>query len=811
MMNTNEILKEMSLEDKIALCSGANFWETKGLTRYDIPALFMCDGPHGLRKQELEQENGGSGMENPPMQNRLAAMGGPASSIRRGESGQEADMLGIHESVPSTCFPAEALTACSWDPELLKQEAAAIAQEAATLHVGLVLGPGACIKRNPLCGRNFEYFSEDPYLAGKLAAGFIRGAEMKNIGACLKHFAANNQEYHRFISASQMDERTLREIYLPAFEIAVKEGRPSAVMCAYNQVDNVFCASNKRLLTDILRTEWGFDGMVVTDWGALHDRTESFLAGCDLNMPGGSGFGEDFAAAAVQEGTLPEALIDASAGRILDFMQKAAWVQRSSSEVDYEANHALAAKIAAQSIVLLKNEDNILPLAKNSKIALIGSMAEVPRYQGAGSSHINPTRLVSLRDEMPSAVFAVGCKEDGSTNEILLEEAARAAKSSDIAVICAGLPASCESEGFDRENMQMPSGHNRLIEAVVNANPNTVVVLMCGCAVETPWADQVKGILYAGLPGQAGGTAIADVLTGKVNPCGRLAETWPMRYEDCPSAVYYGEGFTHAEYREGIFVGYRYHDRAGVPVRFPFGYGLSYTSFAYSDLHVQGNTVTVTVTNIGRFAGAEVVQMYVCPPKQALVRPVRELKGFTKIFLQPGETKKVQMSLNHRSFAVWNDGWKIQKGKYTVSVGGLSESIGVDGEDIPAPAWQGGSWYETLSGTPSREMLEAMMGRKILSRIIKKGQFTMENTVVEMKPYSLVMRIMYTAMIQVIKKGLPEDVSEDSPEYRMMVASSTDTPLSSVIISSNMNPQIFEGLLEMANGHYLRGIRKLLG
>ncbi|SCJ18706.1 Thermostable beta-glucosidase B [uncultured Flavonifractor sp.] len=777
-MTADEILKQLSLEEKIALGSGANFWQTKGLPQYGVPSLFMCDGPHGLRKQEITA--GGT------------------------------DMLGINESVPSTCFPSASLSACSWDPELLSLEAAAIAEEAAALHVGLVLGPGACMKRNPLCGRNFEYLSEDPFLAGKLAAGFIRGAEGSGIGTSLKHFAANNQEYRRFLSSSQMDERTLRELYLPAFEIAVKEGKPSSVMCAYNQVDDIFCASNKRLLTDILRTEWGFGGVVVTDWGALHNRTESFRAGCDLAMPGGSGYGEAEALQAVKDGTLPEAQVDACARRVLELLLKEAWVQQDTPPVDLEAHHALAARVAAESIVLLKNEAHILPFAAGTRVALIGAMAETPRYQGAGSSHINPTRLTSLRDALPDAPYVKGCEKDGSADDALIAEAAEAAKTAEAVVLCVGLPDTYESEGFDRENMKMPDGHNRLVEAVAKANKNTVVVLMCGSAVETPWADQVKGILFAGLSGQAGGTAIADALYGRVNPSGRLAESWPMRYEDCPSSACYGEGFTDAEYREGIFVGYRYYDSANVPVRFPFGYGLSYTSFACSDLHVTGDTVTVRVANTGKCAGSEVVQMYIRPPKGALSRPVRELKGFAKVFLAPGEEKTVSMPLNDRSFAVWNNGWSVQKGTYTIEVHGLTADIHRNGVDIPAPPWQANSWYETLSGKPSQAQLEAMLGHSLRKRTLKKRQFTMDNTISEMKDYSLIMKIMYASTVSVIKKGLPDGASEDSPELRMMIASSCDTPLSSVISTAGMPPCIFEGLLDMANGHYFRGIKRMI-
>ena len=567
-MDIEKILQQMTLEDRIALCSGENFWETKKYEKYGIPSLFMCDGPHGLRKQE-----------------------------------DAADMLGVNKSRPATCFPAEVTTAGSWDPELLTAIGSAIGQEAREQGVGLVLGPGANLKRNPLCGRNFEYFSEDPYLAGKLAAGFIRGAEAQGIGTSLKHFAVNSQEKSRFTSNSVLDDRTLRELYLTAFEIAVKEGHPSTLMCAYPKLNGVHCSDNKALLTDILRTEWGFGGMVVTDWGAMNDRPEGFRAGCDLNMPGGSDYMEKEVLQAVKDGTLPERCIDDSARRVLKLVFRAAETLKAPATCDYEAHHALAKRASLEGAVLLKNEGGILPLKKDAKIAVIGAMAKNLRYQGSGSSHINPTKLSQPLDFLPDAIYAPGCDDRGDTTEDLLSQAAKTAQEAEIAVISAGLPDRYESEGFDRADMKMPEGQLRMIDAVAAANPNTVVVLLCGSAVECPWADRVKGILYMGLPGQAGGEAVADLLCGRANPSGKLAESWPLSYADVPSSEIYGKT-DDALYQEGVYVGYRYYDKAGVPVRWPFGYGLSYTTFAYSDLTVDGNAVSVAVKNTGSFAGA---------------------------------------------------------------------------------------------------------------------------------------------------------------------------------------------------------------
>ena len=773
-MDIEKILQQMTLEDKIALCSGENFWETKKYEQYGIPSLFMCDGPHGLRKQE-----------------------------------DVADMLGVNESRKATCFPAEVTTAGSWDPELLTKIGAAIGQEAKEQGVGLVLGPGANLKRNPLCGRNFEYFSEDPYLAGKLAAGFIRGAEAQGISISLKHFAVNSQEKSRFTSNSVLDDRTLRELYLTAFEIAVKEGKPSTVMCAYPKLNGVHCSDNKRLLTDILRTEWGFDGMVVTDWGAMNDRIEGFRAGCDLNMPGGSDYMEKEVLQAVKNGTLPVSCIDNSARRVLKLVFRAAETLKATAPCDYEAHHALAKRAAAEGAVLLKNEGGILPLQQGAKIAVIGTMAKRMRYQGAGSSHINPTNLSQPLDFLPDAIYAPGCDDRGDTTDALLDEARAAAEQAEVAVIFAGLPDRYESEGFDRDDMKMPAGHLRMIEAVVSANPNTVVVLLCGSAVECPWADEVKAVLYMGLPGQAGGEAIAELLYGRVNPSGKLAESWPFTYEDVPSSEIYGKT-SDALYQEGVYVGYRYYDKAGVPVRWRFGYGLSYTEFSYADLTVNGDTVSVTVRNTGKCAGAEVVQLYMHAPQDGLHRPLRELKGFQKVFLQPGESRTVTFPLTDRSFAVWQDGWKVPGGAYTVCIGGLTASIEKHGETLPIPAWQGGSWYERCSGKPNYADWEATLERKYTPPVLKKGSFTMDNTVMEMKEHSLIMKIMFRAVEATIAKGFGGKKDYENPEFRMLMNSSAGSPLRSMMISGGMKGGVLPGMLEMANGHFFRGIRKMI-
>ena len=775
-MNIKKIISEMSLGEKIAFCTGADFWHTKELPRLGVPAIKMSDGPHGLRCQ-------------------------------KGES----DMIGVNKSLPATCFPTAVTAGATWNRELYAAEGETIGKEALAAGVSVVLGPGCNIKRSPLGGRNFEYLSEDPYFAGKMAAAFIRGQQSTGASSSLKHFAVNSQEYKRMNGDCQIDDRTLREIYLAAFEIAVKEGHPGTVMCAYNKINGVHCSDSKELLTDILRSEWGFDGTVVTDWGAMNDRIESFRAGCDLNMPGGSRFMERATMEAVKNGSLSETDIDASVERILRLVERAQ--QAQASPVDWDAHHALAQTIAEQGAVLLKNEERILPLA-SSNLVLIGHMAKELRYQGSGSSHINPTRLVNLTDAMPDVPFVACCDAQGNVTEDALQEAVQAAKAHEIAIVVAGLPEIYESEAFDREHMGLPEGHNRMIEAVAAANPNTVVVLLGGSAMELPWVDKVRAILYMGLPGQAGGQAIDNLLTGKANPCGKLTETWPLSYQDVISRDTFGK--RNVEYREGIYVGYRYYDKAKKAVRYPFGHGLSYTTFSYSDMKVDGRTVSIRITNSGAVKGAEVAQLYIAPPKDGLFRPDKELKGFMRVELEPGESKTVAFSLDDRSFAIWNDGWKIPVGTYTVQIGASSRDIRlraeieVSGECLPVPAWQAGSWYETLKGEPRRDEWERLMGHPVpIQPEPKKGSFTMDNSCLEMKDSSFIMKIQYKVAESIIAKdfGGKQDLSD--PAYRMTLTCATDCPMRAVIINSSgsMTDSVAEGLLHMANGHFLKGLK----
>lgn len=787
-MNIDQTLKQMTLEDKVALGSGKDFWHTKEMPQYGIESIMVADGPHGLRKQP-----------------------------------EEADMLGINDSIEATSFPTAVLSACSFDEDLLRQMGKAIAMEAKANKVSVVLGPGANIKRNPLCGRNFEYFSEDPYLTGKLAAAFIQGAQSTGIGTSLKHFAMNNQEYKRFSSDSIVDDRTMREIYLTGFEMAVKEGKPDTVMCCYNKINGLHGSRHKWLLTDVLRKEWGFDGLVMTDWGAMVDRMDAYRAGCDLSMPGGSNFMEKETIEAVKKSELDVSYIDQSARRVLHLVEKGMEGIKENVQVPLQKNFELARKIAEESAVLLKNENNILPVLEKENTAFIGSFAEKSRYQGAGSSHINPWKLVSVTEACPEVAYAKGCNEDGSYNETLLKEALELAKTKEKVVVFAGLTDSYESEGFDRENMKMPEGHVRMIEEVAAVNSNVIVVLMCGSVVEVPWIDKVKAVLYMGLCGEAGGEAIHNLLFGYANPSGRLAETWGLKYEDCISASYYGNPFKDAQYREGIYVGYRYYESAQAAVRFPFGYGLSYTSFAYSDLKVNGKYVTCKVKNTGKVTGKEVVQLYIEPKGNRGYRAKREMKAFTKVSLNPGEEKQVQFKLEERSFAIWDDGWKILEGFYDICIGkdshtmilrkeieiskNVKKSMFVPDEiknrEIP-------NWYLEPKEVPAQEEFEKLLGRKIVAKPLKKGEFTMENTIMEMKDYSLIMKLMYKVVEKIVAKGFGGKPDYTNSSFKMMVSTATDCSMTGMKNNVQMDNHIFEGLLMMANGHFLKGVAEML-
>ena len=649
MQNTELLLKELTLEEKCALLSGAETFKTRGMPKHGIPQIWLSDGPHGLRKQA-------------------------------GES----DHLGLNPSVPATCFPTASAIANSWDAALGEEIGAALGEEAAAQEVSVVLGPGLNMKRNPLCGRSFEYFSEDPYLAGKLAAGYIRGIQSKGVAACPKHFAVNSQETRRMASDSIVDERTLREIYLTGFEIAVKEGHPRSIMSSYNLVNGTYANENKHLLMEILRGEWGFDGAVITDWGGSNDHALGVKNGSTLEMPAPGGDSVRELLAAVESGKISESDIDARLSELLPlvFDTKAA-LDAAPREFDVAAHHALARRAAEESLVLLKNEGSLLPLAAGSKVAVIGDFAKNPRYQGAGSSMVNSTQVDVLLDKLIDSELNVigyqqGFDRHGKPDAALQKSACELATQADTVILCMGLDEIAESEGLDRSNLRLAQNQVDLLQAVAAVNPKIAVVLYSGSVGETPWLDNCQALLYAALGGQAGAGAVADALTGKVNPCGKLAETWPLAYADVPSAADFATRRKTVEYREGLYIGYRYFTTAEKAVRFPFGYGMSYTTFAYSDMAADEQGVSLTVMNTGSAAGTEIVQLYVAKKNSELFRPVRELKGFARVTLAPGEKQRITITLDDKAFRFWNvkaNRWEIEGGEYELLVGASVEDI----------------------------------------------------------------------------------------------------------------------------------------
>ena len=703
MTDIQSIISKMSLEEKAALCTGATTWTTTPIDRLGVPALTVSDGPHGVRRME------------------------DLSSLSA-------------ESLPATCFPTASSLASSWDPDLLRSMGAALAEEAIALKVDVLLGPGVNMKRSPLGGRNFEYFSEDPYLAGEMAAALIDGIQGKGVGASLKHFAANNQESLRFAVSAEVDERTLREIYLPAFETAVKKARPWTVMCAYNKLNGTYCSENHTLLTDILKKEWGFEGLVVSDWGAVHERVPALGGGLDLEMPGPKDRRVQKVIEAVLAGDLDIAVLDEAVRRILTIVFKAAETPKGGT-FDVEAHHALAQKIASAGMVLLKN-NGLLPLKDPAHIAVIGRAAETASFQGGGSSHINPTKVAVPFKELQNRAggaeltYAAGYPAGEGFEQPLIDEAVGLARSADVAVLYIALPASKESEGYDRADLDLTPQQVALIKAVGAVQPNTVVVLNNGAPVAmAEWIDSAAAVLEAWMMGQAGGAAIADVLFGRVNPSGKLGETYPLKLTDTPAYLNWPGENGVVRYGEGLFIGYRYYDARQMPVQFPFGFGLSYTTFAYSNLRasaaafkdVDGVTVSVDVSNTGPVAGKEIVQLYVHDRKSGLVRPEKELKGFAKVELQPGETRTVSIPLNFRSFAYYHPAykqWITEDGEFDLLVGASSADIRLSltvtlqsSLDLPCILERESTirqWLEDPRGkavfAPMFEMMRAQMG-----------------------------------------------------------------------------------------------------
>lgn len=693
-MDIKKLVSQMTLEEKAKMCSGADFWNTEGIERLGIPSVMLTDGPCGLRKQA-----------------------------------GETDHLGLNESVKAVSFPTGSCVASSFDRALIEESGAILGEECQAEDVAVLLGPAVNIKRSPLCGRNFEYFSEDPYLSGELAAAYIKGVQSKGVGTSLKHFAANSQEYRRMTSDSVVDERTLREIYLPAFETAVKEGKPRTVMCSYNRLNGEYASENHRLLTEILRDEWGYEGMVVSDWGAVNRRVPGLKAGMDLEMPGGGADNDRRILEAVQNGELSETALDRAVERILNMVFAYAEHRQKETKFQHERDHRTARRIAGESMVLLKNE-GLLPLRKEQKIALIGKFAEKPRFQGGGSSHVNSYQVTGALEAAKGlpVTYAPGYPTDTmEPDEALIAEAVETARQAEAAVLFIGITDAMESEGFDRKDLKLPLCQQRLVEEVAKVQENLAVVVHCGGPIEMPWIRNVKAVLYAYLGGEAVGDATLDILYGEVNPSGKLAETFPLHLEDNPSYLYYFGEKDRVEYREGIFVGYRYYDKKQMPVLFPFGHGLSYTTYTYSDLQLDRDAmrddemlrVSVRIKNTGTRAGKEIVQLYVQNPGGSVIRPDKELRGFEKVELQPGEEKTVAFSLNKRAFAYYDTeraDWTVEPGTYTILVGKSSRDIPVQKDiriESTTPLKKTFTWNSTfgdvMADPRGKDAMEKMM------------------------------------------------------------------------------------------------------
>ena len=801
-----DIITRMTLEEKAGLCSGKDFWNLKGLEKHGIPSIMVTDGPHGLRKQ-----------------------------------GSESDHIGLNASIPSTCFPTASAIASSWDISLIKEVGIALGEECRQEKVAVLLGPGVNIKRSPLCGRNFEYFSEDPFLSGKMAAGFIDGVQSQGIGTSLKHFAANNQEKRRMTIDAVIDDRALREIYLAGFEEAVKAAQPKTVMCAYNRLNGEYCSENSLLLTKILKEEWGHEGIVVTDWGAANDRVKGLEAGLELEMPGNGGMNDKKIVEAVKTGSLSESVLDKSVERIVKVILETSSALDDEYKYDVEKHHKLAQRTAESSAVLLKNE-GILPLEIGKSVAVIGKFAKEPRYQGSGSSLINPIKLDNFMDPMQKMLagsshimYAEGYDLNSEVvDSTLITQAIEAAKSCDIAVVFAGLPEMAESEGFDRLHLDMPKNHNALIEAVSEVNPNTVVVLSNGAPVAMPWLGQVKGVLESYLGGQAWGSAIVNLLYGKAVPSGKLAETFPLSLSDDPANSNFPGGSSAVAYAESIYVGYRYYDSAKKQVLFPFGFGLSYTTFEYSGCSVEYMDVedkvkvSFTIKNTGKMDGEEISQVYVHDIVSTVFRPEKELKGFTKTFIEAGKEKRITLELDRRSFAfrdTGKDSWIVEEGSFEILIGSSSADIRLNKEISLSSKDTLSEWALGL-----KELVPEYYGidQKIFSDLSQSGPFrrlmdrelplmdipsgaayTRTSSIDDVRK-TLIGKLLYRVMLMGIKKMVGKDA--DPRTMRMMEAIVKEMPLRSMGMMSEgkFSIEMIDAVVLMINGHFFKGLGKII-
>ena len=789
-MKHQDLISQMTLEEKCYLLSGKDFWQTRSVEQLGIPNMTLSDGPHGIRKQE------GAG-----------------------------DQLGLNGSLPATCYPTAATIANSWDPALGEEIGEYLGAEAASQDVCVLLGPGLNIKRSPFCGRNFEYFSEDPYLAGKMAAGYVRGIQKNGVAACPKHFAANSQELRRMASDSVMDERTLREIYLTGFEIAVKEGGAKSIMSSYNRVNGVYANENPHLLQEILRDEWGFDGFVVSDWGASNDHTEGVRAGSHLEMPTTGGDSDLELVEAVKSGKLDERLLDRRVDELLDVILSTtkAVAPLKGKPFDVDKHHAMAAKASEQSIVLLKNEGNILPLKKGTTVAVIGEFAQKARYQGAGSSVVNPTKVDHTMDvignfDLDVTGFEPGYPRTGKGDAGMQAKAVELAKKANIVLLYIGLDEISESEGLDRAHMRLPQSQVDLIEAVAAVNPNVVAVMSAGSAVEMPWLDKCKALIHGYLCGQAGASAVLKAIMGEVNPSGKLAESYPVKYEDVSSAPYFPAKQRTAEYREGLYVGYRYFETANVPVLFPFGFGLSYTTFEYSDLTATDQEATFTIKNTGGMDGAEVAQLYISKRDGSVFRPAKELKGFQKVFLKAGESKRVTIRLDDKTFRYFNvntNKFEVEGGEYQILIGSsvadikLSASVTVKGTNAASP-YDKNKVAKYFSGdikNISDVEFESLLGRPIPDGSWS-GVLDMNDAICQLYyAKSGVARFAYKIMTNMLNKS----IEKGEPDLNITFIYNMPFRGIAKMAGGMCTMEMAEGILTICNGHFFKGMGAVIG
>lgn len=787
-MKHSALIEKMTLEEKAAFLSGKDEWSTRDFKRLGLPSIFCSDGPHGIRKQV------GAG-----------------------------DHLGLNESLPATCFPTAATIANSWDEKLGQEIGDALGEEAEALDVDVLLGPGLNIKRSPLCGRNFEYFSEDPYHAGKMAASYVKGIQSHKVYACPKHFAVNSQELRRMAMDSVVDERTLREIYLTGFEIAVKEGGAKAIMSSYNAVNGEYANENKHLLKDILREEWGFDGVVITDWGGSNDHVQGVAAGSNLEMPAPGLDSARQIVKAVEDKVLSMEELDQVVDDLLDAVITLGKRSEEKKEFDKAAHHALARKAAAESAVLLKNANHILPLKPGTKVALIGDFAVEPRYQGAGSSVVNPTQVETMETvigdyEVTLVGVSRGYQRAGEADENMKKEAVDLAKSADIVLYCFGLDELSESEGLDRNHMRIPQNQIELLQSIASVNSQVIGILSAGSSIEMPWHNCCQAILHGYLTGQAGAGAIMDILTGKVNPSGRLNETYPLRYEDTPALRHFPSTERTAEYREGLYVGYRYYDTSTVRVLYPFGFGLSYTEFTYSDLKVNENGATVTIANTGSCDGAEVVQMYVGLANAKVFRPSKELKGFQKVFLKAGEKKTIQISFDDKTFRYWNvktNQWEVEGGLYSIMIGAsvrdirLEGSIEVEGttKEYPYISEQMPHYYSGIVQQVSDEEFEKLLGHEIPDGKWS-GELTINDALCQMYyAKSRLARFVYKRLVTIKKKS----EEKGKPDLNILFLFNMPFRAMAKMTEGMVSMEMVEGIVTIVNGHFFKGLGQVIG